>query len=179
MVFFEDLSPYLRPRVAEIADVPPAGHIARFDNGVHYQAIRIGTYGLWTNVIEADFTLFLGADRSSVLPPMEIVSRILVKRQGYRFKPLGDVLGGRALRAHLRRGQKSLGAQMAAMGRWRLKPRGVLEAGTPPFWVMARFTFLPISGRDGYGGYDWETLGSRILRYLDDLRALLAEGSTR
>jgi len=180
VVFFKNLLPYLRPRVVEIADVPPAGHIARFDNDLHFQVIRIGSSFLWNNVAEANFALFLGPDHSPVRPPMEMVSQILVKRRGYRFKPLGDILGGPAVRANLRRVQLKLAANVASMVLYRQKPRVALEPGAPPSWLKARFAFLP-KGRDGdYStAYNWETLGRRILDSLDDVRDLLGDESIR
>jgi len=180
VLFFESLLPYLTPRVIEVADVPPAGHIARFDNDVHFQMVRIGSSFLWNNDAEANFTLFLGPDRSPVHPPMEVVSRILVKRRGYRFKPLGDILGGHTIRANLRGVQSKLAANTASMVLYRQKPQVALEPGAPPRWLKARFAFRP-KGRDGYGStaYNWEVVGRRILNSLDDVRVLLADESIK
>ncbi len=174
MTFFEDLLPHLQSRVAQTANVAPAGHIARFDNDLYFQVIRIGTYGLWTNVADAQFTLFLGLERTPMRPPTEMVSRILVYRHGYRYVPLGDVIGGHAARANLRRVQLGLGASMASLVLYRQKQRATLEPGAPPRWLRARFTFRPRGSRDGYTGYDWEDIGRRLLANFDDVRVLLA-----
>ena len=174
MTFFENLLPHVQSRVAETANAEPAGHIARFDNDLYFQVIRIGTYGLWTNVADAQFSLFLAPDRTAVHPPMELVSRVLVQHRGYRYLPLGDILGGHAARANLRRVQLALGASMASMVLYRPKPRGTLEPGAPPRWLRARFTLLPKGSRDGYTGYYWEDIGRRILANLEDVRTLLA-----
>ena len=173
MTFFEDVLPRLPTRVAETAKVEPAGHIAHFDNDLYFQVVRIGTYLAWTNVADVQFTLFLAPDRAAVKPPMEMVSRILVYRRGYRYLPLGDILGGHAAHANLRRVQLGLGANMASMVLYRQKQRVTLEPDAPPRWLRARFTFLPKGSRDGYRGYDWRDIGRRLLANLDGVRVLL------
>jgi len=180
--FLESLLPHVRSRVVEVAEVnPEGGRIARFDNDLYLGVFRWGSLGPWNNVIETDFCLFVGTDLRPVRPPVAVLNRIRVRKPGYGIWPLGGILGPSTLRRRLRRVQLELAANFASLVLYRQKPRIALEPGAPPLWLRARFTFHPNKGRDGYtlGAYDWEALGHRLIESLDDIHAVLSEGSVR
>jgi hypothetical protein len=163
--------------VVEFAHVAPAGHIARFDNDVYFQAIRGTVYGLGY-LLHAQFTLFLSPDHTPVRPPMEVISRALAIRHGYDFESLGGIFGIGTARASLRRVREQLGARTGVMTRWYAKPRAHFEPDAPQSWVTARFMIRP-RGVSGSKGYDWEVIGRGILGSLDDVRVLLGTEYSR
>ena len=186
MTQFEDLLPFIRSRVVEARDVPPAGHIARLDNEVYFQVIRLPSFFLWSDIAGLRFTFFPAVDGSALTPSLDAVARVVTVWLDVRHRPLGGILGGPEARANLRRARRALGAQLANLEAREAGPKAkydpwhskLLESEDPRRWVNARFTVLP-KGFLSSGRYEWETLGQRILGALDEVRIAVATDYTR
>ncbi len=180
---FESVLPVLQQRVIDWENVPPSGHIARMDNDLYFQTIRIPSLAIWSNVVRFGFLAFPAADGSFLTPPIGAVSRVGCVWWGVRVSPRGGLFDTGEDRANLRRVQKNLHASDAGMALYEAAPNAKylvttfeshpLEPDDPRRWGKAMFTVLP-KRFNGERGYDWPSLARRILDNLDDVRTLLA-----
>lgn len=174
---FENLLPDLSSRMVTFGQTPQGGHVARFDNGVYFHPVRMGSYFVWNNVMQLHFYLFFNPDGSHAAPGFDALGTLLT---GY-LKDGVYVLRARhdsAVRANLLRvrDEFSLGRLTVVC---RTKDPVHVPSVVPGVFSEAWSVLLP-SRRRGPDGYNWPDVATSIVRSLDTvLQLLVAAGPTQ
>ncbi len=169
------LLPSLDSRVAERADLPEVGGLARFDNEVYFHVTWLPNVVFSHKWIELNFVLFVTKDGSVALPTLAEVGDWLRTSWRYNFTPLGGFFGRPQARTDLRRLRDRLGGSSAAMVMVYIQKGARTAAEASLRMVRADFNIAPQNGINPEG-HDWNALGERILGCLNEIRAALGRG---
>lgn len=169
---YQRLIPFLSTRVVASGDDARGGHYARLDNDVYLHPSVAEISKPFLQGFDVWYVLFFNPDGSHAAPPFDSLSDLLTLHLGYDLSNPAGIPGRAEVRAALRKVQREFGLGPRSLMTWKVKASRPLPAGAPRLWSRADICPRP-DRRAGPEGYDWQALGSQLLRMIDPIYGLL------